>query len=300
MPTLRNLIRAILVDAVPDIGERWLEQFTADQIPQKPFGLIRLDEADPGSGWGGGSQLLTASPYTDPDNLDQLDTLVAQVVGALHNRTVVDDTGTSFLLWHDRAAGRDFHDEAWQANTKPIRVRLFPLGWQSGLTSAPDPAHNLALWVQQYVVPAGFAFQTDPASWNPSDESPGLYWRILTESMPVNGRLSWGCWWDATIRGHLVAPSEATRRASQQLIARMMGQTRTIIMDDRSPLFLNEVSYDAEADPFRAGQIRLTARYGILKGMPEPSAKIQHAVTTLRLAQHFDLVRTIPLSVSVV
>ncbi|MGH2352484.1 MAG: hypothetical protein ACRDJN_12820, partial [Chloroflexota bacterium] len=121
---LREAIRALLVAGVPSIGVNWLEPFAANADTPKPFGILRVGEAEAGDAWGGPTVPLTASPYVAPDSFVALDELVAQTVAALDHVTV-DVDGTPYLLTHEVAAGQDFYDEDWRAYTRAVRARAF-------------------------------------------------------------------------------------------------------------------------------------------------------------------------------
>ena len=265
--TLRESVRQLLVVGVPQVGENWLEPAAASAETPTPFGILRVGEATAGQPWGGATMPIEAIPYAAPDSFVALDDLVAQTVAALDHVTV-DVGGTPYLLAHEVAPGRDFYDEDWRAYSRTVRATAFALGWQTGLTYAPDPVASLRAWVAAQW-PA--QLQTDPATWDPSDATPGLYWRLAGVERADRGERSWGAWMDATLRAHVVAPSEAARLTWARQVVEALSYSHRLSPSDLSPLLFLGIAVDHEADPFLVGQVRLAARFGVLTPAPVPA-----------------------------
>jgi hypothetical protein len=134
------------------------------------------------------------------------------------------------------------------------------LAFPSQQTTSPDPIVALNTWTA-----AKFAtLQVDPATWAPTDANPAIYWRLaginLVQAYQAHSMF------DANIAGHLMAKTTNARLSWLKQIIEALANDTTIIMDDGSPMMLQgTLSADSQGDPLRAGQIRLTIRFGVLK-----------------------------------
>lgn len=133
-------------------------------------------------------------------------------------------------------------------------------------TTEPDPVAGLNAWAD-----AKWAeLQVDPASWAPTDANPALYWRLAgLQAAEQHAGVSW---LDATIYGHVLAPTPAGRLPWIKKITEGLATARYVALADGSYLFIQAVAADSQADHLRTGQVRVTARFGIL--IPKPPAEI--------------------------
>jgi hypothetical protein len=132
------------------------------------------------------------------------------------------------------------------------------LAFPAQTTTSPDPVAALNTW-------AGNVFpelQVDPAVWAPTDQNPAIYWRLA--GLQIAQQTAAVAWLEATIVGHILAPTPAGRLPWLKKIVERLATDRSTTMDDGSPLLFQTVAADSQADHLRAGQIRLTARYGVL------------------------------------
>ncbi|MGH2355415.1 MAG: 3'-phosphoadenosine 5'-phosphosulfate sulfotransferase, partial [Chloroflexota bacterium] len=200
------------------------------------------------------------------------------------DHVTVDVDGTPYLLTHEVAAGQDFYDEDWRAYTRAVRARAFALGWQTGTTYAPDPVAALRAWTD---IQWPGQLQTDPTNWDPSDATPGLYWRLAGVTVAERGQRAWGAWMDATLRAHVVAPSESARLTWARRAVETLAYTHRLTLSDGSPLFFRELAADHEADPFRTGQVRLLGRFGVLTPPPVPAPEPINVTEPITLVTQF-------------
>jgi hypothetical protein len=284
---MRAAIRALLVTGVLEIGERWVEPHAlrrdgAGQIVY-PFGVLRVGDQAADEAWGAVSTVVEAWPYVDRDTpAGTLDELVAKTRAALDNQRF-DEAGVRYLVLHDVTAGRDFLDDDWAALTRPVRFRVYSLAWLTGLTYAPDPIAALQAWT---AATWPNVLQTNPATWNPQDATPGVYWRLVTANVAPEGQRSWGAWLEAQIRAHVVAPSPANRLTWVRTIAERLSVTQRLALSDASPLLFREIAADSEADSMRTGQVRLAAHFGVLKPAASPAPQKINTTETKLVAPY--------------
>jgi len=183
-----------------------------------------------------------------------------------------------------RPPGADPHVVAFAINGQPREVRIDHLSgplhlgpdelqrylfsanyrvildalWLVSSTYTPCPLAALRHWTAQ----RWNEVQLDPTSWQPRDDAPAVYWRLVgTEGVEPQ---SWGAWVNVRIHGHVLAPSEAGRLQWVARIVRSLALDRRCKMDDGSDLSFVSVQANSEADYIRTGQIVLRARFGVL------------------------------------
>lgn len=259
---MRAEIRQLLIAGVPDVEGRVFEPHAADLQTPKPFLVVREGVQDAeAEGWSAFSQLVEVWPHAARESFVTVDSLAQQVIDTLH-RTRFAVGAEQFLAFYLGSAGQDVQDDAWDALTRGLRFRVFALGWLAGLTYNPDPVATLRAWTTA----TWPEVRTDPATWMPTDATPGIYWRLVTVS-PIE-LTNWGFWADAGLRAHVLAPSPATRLTWTRRLAEALALQRRLMLADDSPLTFQAVAADSEADPMRVGQVRLTARFGVLRDEP--------------------------------
>jgi hypothetical protein len=254
---MRATLRQLLITGVPAVAGRVFEPHAASIKTEKPFLVVREGVQDAGDPWAGVSTVVEIWPYAARESFVTIDALAAAVIGCLHRRRFAEGAD-QYLADYLGSAGQDYYDEEWGAITRGLRFRVYALGWLGGLTYQPDPVAALRSWASN----TWPELHTDPAIWAPDDAAPGLYWRLV--GIAPSQMLSWGAWLDVTIRGHLVAPSAAVRLTYLRRVVEGAVTERQWILSDGSPLLLQAIAADSEADPMRTGQLKLSARMGIL------------------------------------
>ncbi len=255
---MREAIRQLLVNNIPEIRGRVYEPHVAGLNTPKPYLVLREGIQDPEADWAAFSTIVEVWPYVKRTTFQQVDSLANAIINALH-RGRFSHAGEEYLVDYMGSAGPDFVDEEWDAITRGLGFRVFALGWLNGLTHAPDPVAALQKWTKD----TWPEVHTDPATWSPADITPGIYWRMIrlipTEiTAAVN-------WIEAQINGHILAPSAAIRLNWVRKVTEELTKQRGFKMSDGGPLELLRVMADSEADPMRRGQIQLTARFGVLQ-----------------------------------
>lgn len=255
---MREAIRQLLVNNVPEIQGRVYEPHAAGPNIEKPYLVIREGVQDPEADWSAFSTIIEVWPYVKRTTFQQVDALVNVIINFLH-RARFSYNGEEYLVDYLGSVGQDLVDEDWDAITRGLRFRVFALGWLNGITYDPDPVTALQDWTKKTWPEA----HTDPATWSPADVAPGVYWRMVRlTSMEITATVNW---MEAQINGHILAPSAAIRLSWVRKVTEGMAKQRRLKMSDGGPLEMLRVVADSEADPMRRGQIQLTVRFGMLQ-----------------------------------
>lgn len=243
----------------------------------------------------------------EPDPIVGLRTFSAKSYSEVQSITLTDATGGSFRLSYDGAFTGllSYQATALQVQTAlealagigagGIQVSGNPGGPYTAIFTGANAGRNMsAIGVDDQLTPAdatiiaatlrsGQGLQTDPATWSPSDMQPGLYWR--TDRIEDIERTNWGVWVTSRFRGHLVAPGDQNRLYWMRRIAQWLSAQGRIYLSDSSPMTVLSVAVEVEANPFTAGQIALTGRFGVKREQvaefTAATARLNHATLTL-------------------
>ncbi|MDU7473622.1 MAG: 3'-phosphoadenosine 5'-phosphosulfate sulfotransferase [Paenibacillus macerans] len=257
---MRGLIRKQLIDHIPEIGGRVFETDVAAADEEKPYLVMMKGTESDENDWAGTSNMIEVWPYLAHTQFKHVDSLVSAVIDALDHQLLTDSvTGEAILCRFTGSTSADMLDEKFDAITRGVQFEIFSLGWLLHEPVEPDPASALSAWAAERFP----SMQTDPRSWNPSDESPALYWRMA--SILSVQTMSWGAWIDATVRGHMLVPNVSARNTWLDRTVRQLALEGQVTMLDQSRMMIRRVSADSSLDPFRVGQIALDVRFGILR-----------------------------------
>ena len=246
---MREAVRQHLTAAVPLAGG-WWESFAVPEDQPRPFGVILAGADEPGEGWGGLAVPLELQVHQERTTFVQADTYADQVAAALDNLVLVQG-GARYLTTHEATDERDQIDAEWQTITRPVTVRVWPLAFMADDNPA---AQALAAWTAAQFP----AWHTDPATWTPSDATPGVYWRV--EQVAWGRRTARGAPAAAAARARVLAPSYAVRQSVARQLAARLGATLRIPYG-ASRALLGDVQLDADAHPLRQGQVRVGLQY---------------------------------------
>lgn len=257
---MRGIIRQQLIDHIPDIAGRVFETDVAAVDEEKPYLVMTKGSESDENDWAGISTMIEVWPYVAHTQFKHVDALVAAAIDALDHQLLQDDvTGEAILCRFTGSTSADMLDDKFGAITRGIQFEVFTLGWLLHDPVEPDPASALSIWTA-----ARFPnMQTDPRNWNPSDETPALYWRIA--AIRSVQTMSWGAWIDATVRGHMLVPRVPSRNTWLDRTVRQLALAGHVTMLDQSRMTIQRVSADSSLDPFRTGQIALDVRFGVMR-----------------------------------
>lgn len=244
--------------APPDTDSGW----TGAQTPRIEFSVLRQEDPERRV-----SGQVSVSILHRGDSMVEPAAIEARLRTLLDGATYRPDEGTASLRW-SRAAVFD-----QEPDYRGVEVVYDLIAWPSGLTYEPDPVAALRTWAQVHSV----QLQVDPQTWSPADATPALYWRLA--GIEGVAPTQWGAWVTCRLAGHILAPSPGVRLEWTRRVVEALALTRRVTMSDGSPLIIQSIGANSDADTLRVGQIRLTARFGVLGPAPTDPT-IQHAHIT--------------------
>ena len=261
---MRKALRQILIDNIPQINGVYEPNIPSAKT-QKPYLIIREGVQDPEAPWAAFSTIVEVWPYVSRTTFQEVDALADAIIGVLRGRRFAADD-EQYLVNYLGSSGQDFVDEEWDANTRGLRFHVFALGWLSGLTYDPDPVEVLNSWTRA----TWPEVHSDPRTWTPDDETPGIYWRL--ERLSPTLTTATVNWMEAQIAGHILVSTMVVRLEWLRKVTEELAMQRRLRMSGGGPLELVRLSTDSAADPMRTGQIQLTVRFGVLQ--PRPQAEV--------------------------
>ncbi len=279
---MRQAIKDMLVAKVASVNGRVYEPQEVAEGVEKPYLLLQAGARWPGPPWGAGIQELEVWCCTDNTSFQGVDALCQEVVQGLQGQSLVWQ-GASHWVESWGSLGGDALQGSGAGLSRGERFRVVSLAWQPSSCGALDPGTALGLWAQG----AFPDLQINPRTWQPTDEAPGLYCRLLgLQSREVSLGLTW---LDASLALHVLAPgAEARRRWAYQLGVRL-AQEKRLVLEDGSFLSLTQVSALPQGDPFERGQLRVKVRFGVLPEQgqgDEPVQKLDQAYVGGDLKAH--------------
>jgi hypothetical protein len=257
---MRKEIRQKLIDDIPDIQGRVFEPHAAGAKTPKPYLVILQGNESEINSWNGGQTNIEIWPYQSRTTFQNVDELTKKIVAALDKKLITTAAGDAFTCIYTGSSGEDVVDEEWDAITRPLKFIVLTISNQ--LTTDPDPIAGMNQWILQ----AFPELQIDPLTWTLTDTTPAIYWRFA--SMRVIEQWSVVSWIEATIMGHILAPTPKGRLLWTKKITDRLAVDRETFLADASPLFFMSIAADSQADYLKDGQIKLTLKYGIL--LPAP------------------------------
>jgi hypothetical protein len=263
---MRKEIRDKLINDIPQIGGRVYEPHAAGVKTLKPYLIIRQGNDDYGA-WLGDQNVIEVWPYVARTTFREVDNLAKSVIESLDKRLILTESGEVFTCIYTGSPDEDTVDEDWDACTRLLQFAV--LSFPSHETTEPDPVAALNNWVSVKFS----SLQLDSKRWVINDDTPAIYWRLLGFS--ATEYLNTITWAEATLMGHVLAPSPIGRLKWVKKITETMALTECIYLADGSPLFFKSVAADSQADHIKRGQIKLTVKYGLVPEA-EISEKLNH------------------------
>ena len=207
-----------------------------------------------------------------------LDILEKLVIGLLNRTTLIDTDYQPHQRYTLVYAGTVLGDQVvpeWDAYVRTLHFTA------SGTAAWYAPDDPRAAYLRQ-VTPGMLCLsqggidwsgvQTDPKTWTPTDDSPGVYWRPWTGPSEMNR------WFEMTqytevLAGHVVAGSSQAQDTWVDRVA--LALPGHVLWDDRpnrrqSTMLLRLVSTDINADALNVGQLRVECIFTELRCPPYP------------------------------
>ena len=208
------------------------------------------------------SATLWVDVYTHKDGPDPEE--IAPIVSKeLDNRFFAEVDEVIALAWNATSGFQETrNDKLVNGVTLTFDVLFFP----KQLTTDPDPVEAVNRWTKERMRNALVIGVDDlPDSWTPR-ETPTIYWRISSIGPGSLYPDTFNCTWhDVTLNGHFMIDDASTRQTICKAIIDEMAASGTVIMSDKSPMFVNRISASMANDAIKTGQITVSASYGVLR-----------------------------------
>jgi hypothetical protein len=219
---------------------------------------------------------LSINVWAKPDMQSSIDAVASRLVQLLDGTVFhPDDYPVVALRW---ARSQLFSQGREQSGISTSELEptdlLFGMQVEFDLISFPKQdtySPDVVAALNQWAASKFTGLQVDIESWMPTSNEPVLYWR-LERSPELIERVPAGAWFQASICGHIIAPTPDMRLPWVRLVAEQIVMDGTIPLDDGSYFLVERLSADSTQDPLRTGQIRVIGRYGVTIEQPqEPS-----------------------------
>ncbi|HQE50357.1 MAG TPA: hypothetical protein PKV93_13530 [Fervidobacterium sp.] len=269
---MRDEIRRILAEKITTVNSRIYEPYVPSLHIEKPYLVVKEGTKEAPNDWAGYTTTIEVWIFENFETFSDVDQLADEVISAL-DRQIITVNDKKYLLRYLATIGEDFWDEELQALERGLQFQVFSLGWLNSATYEPDPVMALKTWSERRWVKIETKdgktietpiLQTDPDTWDPSDQRPGLYWRIAGISAPYNVSASM-FWLNFDIYGHVVAPDPSVRREWARKITEALANVMRIPIDGETELCIDALAVTMDADPLAVGQIRLTGVMGLMR-----------------------------------
>lgn len=262
--SMREQLRAVLLALVPGFAGRVYQPSAPALSPRtlKPFAVVRVQTLAEAGEWESRRSNVVVWICAERGSYAGLDELGVEVERALDNLRVTDGQGRPYVLRYDGSTVSESEDAAYDGLVRSLGFVAERLDWIAPVGIAPDPVLGLADWTRARFPQAG----TDPGSWDPRDATPGVYWRLDRGGSiggPWDDPATLG-WIAVTLRGHVIAQDADPRTNLCRRIASLLTIERTVVVGqgtlDETTLWVEEVSFDARADPYTDGQVTVRGR----------------------------------------
>lgn len=152
-------------------------------------------------------------------------------------------------------------------------VLAFP--WQE--TADPDPILAMNHFIKE-LVPEAKVIGADALAdyFVPGTTTPAFYFRIA--SLETARETNTVVWMNATIAGHIFAPTTAARLQWLKYLVDALAVRGEVTMLDTSPMLFRNIRADSAADHLTTGQLRLAVQFGILRRQPYAHTLTQRSI----------------------
>lgn len=131
-------------------------------------------------------------------------------------------------------------------------------------TTDPDPVLAMNRFIKEWE-PKAVVIGTDAITdfFTPGTDRPAFYFRLA--SLEVARETNTVVWMNASIAGHIFAPTTAARLQWLKYLVDTLAAQGEIAMLDTSPMFIKSIKADSAVDYLITGQLRINVRFGILR-----------------------------------
>ena len=132
------------------------------------------------------------------------------------------------------------------------------------ITSDPDPILALNHFISRWAADAVVIGKDElPSQYLPQAGKPAFYFRVMTLERAEETNTV--VWMNAILAGHIFASDADEEMQWLRALVDTLALAGEVIMLDNSPMFLQSISADSSLDRLSSGQLRLSARFGILR-----------------------------------
>lgn len=174
--------------------------------------------------------------------------------------------------WNRSDAFKQGEDDKVSGITLTFDILAFPLQ----TTTEPDPIDCVNSWLKT-LYPDAKVIGKDvlPKVWVPTSNSPALYCRNvgLGDSPKMNSTY-YVEWLQISMALSVIAPNIEVRTKMLRMITEILKSATRLMLSDNSPLMIDDIKVNHEANPLNAGQVQIKATYGVLK--EQKATKLNH------------------------
>ena len=251
--------------APQDTDDGWEED---TQYPRAIFELNM--QADP-------ARKVAGQLYIDVMCENAANSVQPEELEAVVNLSVGDcffstDDMTISARWNRSDAFKQGEDDKVSGITLTFDILAFPLQ----TTTEPDPIDCVNSWLKT-LYPNSKVIGKDvlPKVWVPTSESPALYVRNvgLSDSPKMNSTY-YVEWLQVSMALSVIAPNIEVSTKMLRMITEVLKAATRLILSDNSPLMIDDIKVNHEANPLNTGQIQVKATYGVLR--KQEATKLNH------------------------
>jgi len=268
--SLRSLVAVALIgDGTNPWADRVVETAgaTADEhLPwmtggQQPWIVVRGGPTTLGPSGGARVTQVEVWPHGPMSAWSGIDNLETLCVDILDQQVVATPAGATepdgYLLSYEGTPLGDQVVAEWDAWTRPLRFGAARLGW----FGPDDPrAARLRALTPGLLCGDWPCVQTDPATWVPTDDCPGIYWRPDAGPAEIIRYANFTLYQE-TLACHIVAPGRAARDAWTDRVALALPGDCLDAQVPPATMLLRLVSENLYAEPMADGQLRVQVQF---------------------------------------
>lgn len=251
---MRDMIRAALIDGVPEVEGRVFEPFAAGPDTEKPYLIVKETAEDDNTEWAGFRARVEVWPYVEQGSMMEADAISKEVIAALDMQPLKDDDGDMLTCIHD-GTGEDITDEEWDALTRC--VFFYALAIQPAGTPGPldnDPwIDALVTWTQDKL---GEGYNVYGGRLPTTYSRPSVLWRLDSATMEDAGALAFDV--KKQVACHVFGRNAVEEANIAAFIAEWLGATVKIPLkpSERSYMTLQTINATLYTDSMKQGHLR--------------------------------------------
>lgn len=204
------------------------------------------------------------------------------IVDCLSNLFITDDKCTYATIWIRTDAFEDAGMYGGKNSNEPkvigITMTFEIVAFPKQLTFSPDPVLSMNNFIKEYFKDIVLIGYDDlPQLWKPAEDNVAIYCRLKSETTSARAEFS-KSWFSTTISIHVFSSNPVTKQFYLRYLSRVLSLAKEVILDDKSPMFIKEISYDMTIEPLYDGQMMVVGDYVVLYIDPDWSAPpLNHA-----------------------